>query len=617
MSGICGILMLDGGPADAEAGASMLAAISHLGGDARGSWCDGPLFLGQQSRWITPEEQGEHLSGVGLPEGYMIAFDGRLDGRDELTVRLGIPNPCREPDSRLALSAYRRWGEACGDYLLGDYTFVLWDPGRRRLFGCADPMGSCPLYYIRKGALFAFASEPQALFRHPTIERRLNWRKLARLYWPATVLMDKGRSCFEDVERLEGGMCFALDDDRFVLRRYWTLDQDAVWEGTHDDYLEAMRETLYLAIADRMRSRVPVGALLSGGLDSSSIVAAAADLSRADGRRLATFSAVTDPQLSKAKDERGYIDAFASHPGLERVFVTAAGRGPFDDLDRILAHRDGPMLTSRHYLYAAFAAAARERGIRVILDGAGGEQGPSLHADALYLIMLRKGQWHKLARELRLRGRHERRSLLSLIRQWLIRPMVRTLPGFEGRGGGAPVNPYLNEAVVREVLGEELEETRARVAALRRPAKDLRNGQLCAIEAVRTRRGGGFAGSGVVGMTWPFHDRRLLELALACPEALRLHDGYDRYPLRIAMAHRLPGGLAWRTSKGPFSPDYRERYDRQRTAMARRLPTVRSGYPALVDATALRETLLGGGGNDQMHAIPFAVYLLQFLSLHG
>ena len=328
-------------------------------------------------------------------------------------------------------------------------------------------------------------------------------------------------------------------------------------------------------------------------------------------------------------DERAYIDLLQGAENLDIRYITDPGRGPFDDLDRLVRGGDSPGYTSRHYLYTAFAAAAGQHHGRVLLDGAGGEIGPSFHGDGYYAELFRQGRWPRLAREIKARARHDGCSPLGLIKTLVIAPLIpnflmtRLRPRFDL--AQMEQSMPLRADFVRRQLGREAPRYKRLSRSLGAISPSHRRNQYQKLLNMRRGRpGSGFVGYERVSPAFPFMDRRVLEFCLALPGELKVNRGYKRYLIRAGMQGILPEKLRWRTTKEPFSPDFHDRYNRQK-ALAWEALAQGENHPAvqeIVDLDKLRgllqltmQTNRCNTAEDfaAMHAVPRGIYLIAFL----
>lgn len=637
MSGICGILHLDGQPAAAGTLEQMMEALAHRGLDGRGTWREGAIALGHQMLHLTPESLTEEIPFFDPQARLAITADARLDNRQELFRRLEIPASRQEgvSDSGLILAAYKRWGQECPRHLLGDFVFVIWDGVRQELICATDPLAMCSLYYYHTAHKFVFASEIKAIHAVPGVPRALNQRTIALMGMPGVHFMEPGRTFFEGIVQMPGSTVMTVSRKGIRKQEYWRPDPSRrIHLKDEREYVEAFQDLFFQAVAARLRSAFPVFTLYSGGLDSSAVTGVAARLLGREGRRLTAFAAVLPPGYQgSGTDERAYIDLLQGAENLEIAYITDPWRGPLDDLERLVRGGDSPSCSSRHYLYAAFAAAAGRRRGRVLLDGGGGEFGPSFHGNGYYAELFWRGRWPRLAREIRARARNDLCSPLSLIKSQVLAPlmpdflMTRLRPRFDliQMQQSMP----LREDFVRRQLGPEAPRYRRLCRSLGAVSPSHRHNQYQTLLWVR--RGllwEGFVGYERIKLACPYLDRRVLEFCLALPGDLKVNHGYKRYLIRAGMRGILPEALRWRTSKEPFSPDYHDRYNRQKSlawealARAEKHPAVQE----IMDLDKLRRLLHLTMQTNRcdtpedfatMHAVPHGIYLLSFLQRYA
>ena len=308
MSGIVGIYNLDGRPVEQTDLQRMLDSIAHRGPDGSGVWTDGPVGLGHRMLWTTPESLHEKLPLTNKSGDLVITADARIDNRDELIPTLNLNGRPREtiPDSEIILAAYEKWGEKCPEKLLGDFSFAIWDKRRQRIYCARDPLGIKPFYYYIDSRTFLFGSELRPLFEDPTIKQKPNEGMIAE--YLAVAITDNEETLYQDIFRLPPAHFMLIRHGEFRKERYWDIDPaKEVRYRTDKEYAEHFLEIFKEAVRCRLRSHRPVGAELSGGVDSSSIVGVARSIYREESLAdlgFETFSLVF-PGLPC--DESGYI----------------------------------------------------------------------------------------------------------------------------------------------------------------------------------------------------------------------------------------------------------------------------------------------------------------------
>src|ERR1700721_1571954 len=303
MCGIAGLFNLDGAPVAPGSLRGMIRMLGHRGPDDIGAYF-------RKGGGAAPPP----LSIIDLASGQQpmcnedssiwITFNGEifnyLELKEELLAR-GHTFATRS-DTEVILHLYEEKGEECVQYLNGQWAFAIWDNQRRRLFLSRDRLGVRPLFYMQTGKTFFFGSEIKAIFANPAVSREIDFTGLDELftYWctipPTTV--------FRNVHELPPGHSMTVDAGGIATRPYWDLQfarSPVVVDPGHEaPYADQLLDLLTDATKIRLRSDVPVGAYLSGGLDSTMTTAL---VGRLVGDRLRSFSiAFDDPEF----DERQY-----------------------------------------------------------------------------------------------------------------------------------------------------------------------------------------------------------------------------------------------------------------------------------------------------------------------
>ncbi len=561
MSAIAGLVYFDGRRPAPDALTAAAARLHRRGPDASGQWHGGPAALAQQVLFTTPESLAETGPLASADGAQIITADARLDNRADLCRALSLRDD-GQPDAALILAAYDRWGAGCAAQLLGDFAFAIWDARRRQVFAARDIMGVRPVFYYHGGGQFAWASDVQALRALPGVPSRLNEARLADFI---TGGVDATQSFYADLPRLPPAHTLTVSAAGLKLAPYWDLR--AVRDTrlpTDDDYAAAFREHLTEAVRARLRSAYPVGSMLSGGLDSTSVVCLARPMLAERGQRLHTFSLLFD--AAPASDERQFMAPAVAAGGLEHHPLLADPATPLTDLETLLDYSGEPFSHMGLALQDQANRAARSHGVRVLLDGNYGDTVVS-HGNLRLAELLRTGHWRTAAREFEaVAGRwRPGRTRAMLTQAWLVgfkpllpeftRQAVRRLRNLRDRRQPFwAVDTLLNPALAWRVDGDAALrahlETRARRYTTTGAENRFGLARLPAMSELYNRIA---AGAGLE-LRHPFLDRRLIEFCLGLPSEQRLRDGWSRLIQRHAMAGILPEAVRWRRSKS--SPIY-------------------------------------------------------------
>lgn len=314
MCGIAGELRFDGAPPSREALERMNARLARRGPDGEGFWSAGPVAFAHRRLAIIDLTERSHQPMVDAATGLALVFNGTIYNYPELRHELIARGHgfFSDGDTEVVLRAYAEWGERCVEHLSGMFAFALWDMNRQQLFLARDRIGIKPLYFARSAKFFRFASNTQALLAAGGIDTHLDpvalhYQFMLHASVPAPFTVLKG------IRKLEQGTTLTIDAaGRTFERRYWTLcaqrpavmKSDAEWcEAIHAALRHAVKT--HLDIAD-----VKVGVLLSGGLDSSLLVALLAEQGVPD---LMTFSVGFEDAPEERGNEFEYSDAVADH----------------------------------------------------------------------------------------------------------------------------------------------------------------------------------------------------------------------------------------------------------------------------------------------------------------
>jgi asparagine synthase (glutamine-hydrolysing) len=371
MCGICGVLELNGRRFPERDLRAMSSVLRHRGPDDQGELSLGPLAMAFRRLSIV-DVAGGHQPMANEDGTIWIVFNGEIYNDPELRPLLEQRGHCyaTNSDTETILHLYEEYGEDCVQYLRGMFAFAIWDMRARRLFCARDRLGIKPFYYAQIGDRFAFASEIKALLELPGLQSRLNRRALPEFF--ALGYLSSKETMFEGISKLLPGhrLLFDLDrgDKEPRITQYWDLDISSSDHRLREgDYLAQFSELFTKAVQTHLRSDVPLGVFLSGGLDSSSIAAVVAGLR---DEPIQTFSVgYNEDQYS----ELSYARQVAAHIGAEHHEVILGPEEFLASLPQMIWHEDEPIVWPSSVALGHLAGLAGEK-VKVVLTGEGADE---------------------------------------------------------------------------------------------------------------------------------------------------------------------------------------------------------------------------------------------------
>ncbi len=293
----------------------MADAISHRGPDASGEWVgEHAAFSHARLAVIDPEGGAQPMQRTCQGHEFVIAYNGELYNTGDLRADLkkyGYSFTTTS-DTEVLLYAYIHYGEKCVNMLNGIYAFCIWDTMRQRVFICRDRFGVKPFFYTTNGETIVFASELKAIFKHPLVEAVIDADSLREIF-AISPARTPGSGVFKDVHELRPGHCMTVDRSGMKIKRYWQLESKEHTDS-YEETIEKVRELVVDSVERQLVSDVPIGTLLSGGLDSSIITAIAAKYMQNQGKQLSTYS-------FDYEDNDKYFKASAFQPDADSPWV--------------------------------------------------------------------------------------------------------------------------------------------------------------------------------------------------------------------------------------------------------------------------------------------------------
>ncbi len=367
MCGIAAVLNLSPGPVPhlRAAVSAMNGLLRHRGPDGEGTWYHPRGMAGFAHRRLSIIDLATGQQPMSDGAGNWITYNGEIYNYLELRAELGSERFVTTSDTEVILRAYRQWGEECLTRLRGMFAFALWDEGRQTLFCARDRFGIKPLYYTVVDGVLYLASEVKALLPFlPQVETDLEGFKDYLTFQFCLA----GKTLFKGVSELLPGHLFLARNGSVETRRYWEVYYHPDFDHTARYFEDQIRALVEDSVTFHQRSDVPVGAYVSGGLDSS-IVAALAAEQQGPGFKGFTGKFSLDP----AYDESRYARELARSRGFELHEVDITAEDFVEQIEKVIYHLDFPVAGPGSFpQYVVSQLASRHR--KVLLGGQGGDE---------------------------------------------------------------------------------------------------------------------------------------------------------------------------------------------------------------------------------------------------
>ncbi len=556
MCGIAVIVGKEGRPADRAALERMTAALVHRGPDDSGHYLDGSFGLGFRRLAILDLRPSGHQPMVSDDGRFVLVFNGEIynyiELREEL-IRAGYTFRSTG-DSEVLLAAFRHWGADCLPRLNGMWAFMIYDRTRRTLFGSRDRFGVKPLFVCRQSDVMLFASEIKAIRLSGLYRGGVNWAVASRFLVEGH-LDDGTDSFYEGIVSLPPGSAFQISEaGEWQQWRFWDLD--ALSSDASANPPEEFATLFEDAVRMRMRSDVPVGVCLSGGLDSTSILCAAsrqrAENQAGGGQPMQAFC-----YMAKEFDETRYIRDTLAQTGAELRTLQTDPLALWDSLRRMLWFQDEPVHTMTAVVGYQLMGLVAKHNIRVVLNGQGADEtigGYFSYFADYWRELIRQGQWGRVQHEVRAYagvhggspGAYAKEAGLSALARWLHQwSWYRSWSDRRYRGKLQSHEWYgrdLVDAIPIDQRGRGTDTLREALAqSVQRAPLPLylriedRNSMAHSVEA-----------------RLPFMDYRLVTFLFALPSEWKVRGPWNKYVLREGMRGRIPESVRARADKMGF-----------------------------------------------------------------
>ena len=551
MCGIAAIIGLEGRKVDVTALERMAFSLQHRGPDDKGVYINGSVGFGFRRLSILDLSASGHQPKVSHDGKKILIFNGEIYNYIELREELrGLGYHFESTgDTEVLLAAYSEWGKNCLPKLNGMWAFLIYDISEKKIFGSRDRFGVKPLYRYSSSDLVLFGSEIKAILHSGYYKADINLEVAARFLVQDLLDVDN-KTFYSGIEQIPAGSAFELHlDGRQRAWFYWSLDDIREDEPVHpcDDFKVLFDDAVRL----RMRSDVPVGVCLSGGLDSTSIICSMARVRANTSSPLEAFSFI-----SKDYDESNYISDTIKSTGAHLNRLEINPTSIVSRLEKALWYHDEPLHSMTALVGFELMSLAAQRGVKVILNGQGADEtigGYHSYFATYWSEMLRKKEyllvWEEITKYSSVFGSNRYRMFLGAVSSVLgdrVAPLplyrqvadLRRRMSYNTNGWFTP--EFLAHLKIDRTIRISSLDDALRLSVRRRPLPLL----------LRTEDRNSMAHS--VEARLPFLDYRLVTLMFKLPSRLKMNGPWNKYILRQAMTGVIPESVRTRVDKMGF-----------------------------------------------------------------
>jgi asparagine synthase (glutamine-hydrolysing) len=536
--------------------AKIMQAIAHRAVDGKGIWQEENIAFGHCKLLVTPEQQYEQLPAA--KDDLVITANTRIDNRDELIRLLNIDKQLSPtlPDDQLIVAAYQKWEQQCLNYIEGEFAFAIWSKRSQQLFIASDHIGYRPVFYYDSPDLFIFCSEIKGILAVKPGPNYFNDESLIEYYFRRS---DLTQTYNKEVQRLCGGNKLTWQTGSVKIERYWNPQPTGKYHFKKDEeWTACLRELLFKTVENRLRTDLPVGITLSGGLDSSSIACILAPLLAKKNKPLYAFSSVLPPDYNgPEQDERKYIEIMNRHcPNIIQTYVEAEGKGPFEDVQQAFEITE-TFPNPFFYMDRTIMEAAKEKKIRTLFSGYGGDYWVSWKGGTVIYDHIQRGKLKRAWQLLRDFRKTEQKSWIQLVRSEYLShtelyKKLYTL--LKGKSAEDQFNhTILQPGFFSDYNTKAVAETTKNITHFIQYC--IKTGRIGYPLGLMNNENEHYS----LQSAFPLLDRTISEFVMDLPTNIFVKGGYRRSLVRSSMGGILPPEIQWRKDKQAYSPDYNRR----------------------------------------------------------
>ena len=477
----------------------------------------------------------------------VITFNGEIYNYIELREELKKNYPFKtDSDTEVLLAAYKHWGIAMLSRLNGMFAFTIWDREQNKLVCARDPIGIKPFYYTTQNGQFAFASEPRAVLNFLHTKGHINHTILSE-FLVLGVTDHSEFTFYKEIQQLPGGCYMEVSASGAITKKevYWSPEQVAQRNyASETEVQEAMEQALYNSIKLHLRSDVPAGSALSGGIDSSTIVYF---VSKLLGAQSSAYKCLTISNPGFENDESELAKLICTNTQTRWVPVNAELNTIGDEFPSFIRSIGEPFSNMTMFAqYQVMKYAARE-GLKVMVDGQGGDElfiGYDRVAQRILVDHLLSWRPDRFLREWVQLKQHANLGLVQSIAS----NVYFNLQQVAIKRRKARIQKYLEPGVLTGYRNEVAEEVYTFSGVKHAQKLELKKYALPRLLKYEDRNSMAFS----IESRVPFVSKDLLEVGLSLPPDWLGHKGWTKYPVRTTMNKKLPDRIMWNTVKKGF-----------------------------------------------------------------
>ena len=574
MCGITGIVSQNTSLISSQRLKLMADKISHRGPDGEGYWIspEGTVGFGHRRLSIIDLSDAGHqpmhfspsLSIEEANSHYTIIHNGEIYNYIELKKELMNKGYkfSSQTDTEVIAAAYDCYKEDCLQYFDGMFSFAIWDEKEKELFAARDRFGEKPFFFYYDEKQFVFASEMKALWasgieRIPNLKLLFNYLTIGYVDNPAI----PEETFFENISKLPAAsyLKYSLTDNQCSIFNYWDIDVEKRNEKISDaEAIEKFKNIFYQSVKRRLRSDVPVGTSLSGGLDSSSVVAAIINSQNSDLKGSSwqgtAFSAIFP---GYEKDEYVYSKMVADKFRLNHFTIEPSANTLPAEFEKLFYHQEEPFGSASIYAQFKLYELAKRENVKVLLDGQGADE--ILAGYHKYF----KWYWQELFRKRKLTASHELRAAkeLGVTEKFGWKNRIAAL--FPEFASIFLEKHYLLNALKHEDLTKEFVQLQSKEAYYAAPEMSGLNGTLYfntrmhGLEELLRYADRNSMAHGLE-IRLPFLNHELVEFVFSLPSHFKIRQGWTKWLLRKSMENEMPAEIVWRKDKIGYEPPQKE-----------------------------------------------------------